>query len=413
MVRNIILLLGVIQLCAQELSEQLPPDYIKSVTFGDENTYNGFPILNLGEVCQLRFDDLRAIDASYYYEITYADWNWMPSSLFKSEYLEGIDNLRIRDVENSYGTLQDYNHYRLQIPNNQTKLKLSGNYLLSVYDDDDLLVFSKRFLVSENIAPVGVSIHRSRDLNDIDYTQSVHFRVQTDQLYVRQPQEEIKTVVVQNYRWDTAIDHLTPTYIINNELRYEQNTESKFEGGNEYHFFDTKDLRSNGGNVSQVLRSSDLYETILFSNVVRAERPYTYAPDINGGFLIQTLQGYDPNTESDYTDVHFSLLSKPTLPPLRFFVVGSFNLHQPSEKHELFYDEYNGIYHTQFLIKQGIYNYKIISIDDQSNWNENNVSGSHWETENDYTVLVYQKKWGDLHFSLVGVGHGNSNNILN
>ena len=43
----------------------------------------------------------------------------------------------------------------------------------------------------------------------------------------------------------------------------------------------------------------------------------------------------------------------------------------------------------------------------------NLIGGSHWDTENQYIVLVYLKKFGQRHDSLLGVGSGSSLNIRN
>ena len=93
---------------------------------------------------------------------------------------------------------------------------------------------------------------------------------------------------------------------MNQTLQYEYSNDLIFEGGNEYLFFDTKDIRSTGGNVVQI-RRNELYQSILYPDYVRNGNVYTYAPDINGNFVIQTTEGFNPNTDADYTEVTFSL----------------------------------------------------------------------------------------------------------
>ena len=38
--------------------------------------------------------------------------------------MQGFDNLRIINYENSFNTYQIYSHYRLEIPNQQTQLNI-------------------------------------------------------------------------------------------------------------------------------------------------------------------------------------------------------------------------------------------------------------------------------------------------
>jgi hypothetical protein len=137
---------------SQEGLEQNSPDYIKSVVFKALNSEIQFPVLESGARFVLEFDDLQAIDADYYYKISYFNYDWSPSNLFKNEYLAGFDNLRIDDFRSSTNTLQRYTHYRLQLPNDNTRFLLSGNYMLEIYNSDDALVFSRRFLISKNEA---------------------------------------------------------------------------------------------------------------------------------------------------------------------------------------------------------------------------------------------------------------------
>ena len=82
---------------AQEQNEHAPPAFIKSVQFRGGPNRGVFPVVQLGEPVNFRFDDLNADEADYYYRIKYYNYDWTPSKLFKNEYMEGYDNLRIDD----------------------------------------------------------------------------------------------------------------------------------------------------------------------------------------------------------------------------------------------------------------------------------------------------------------------------
>ena len=93
------------------------------------------PVLELIDRLYLEFDALNADEEDFYYVIEHYNHDWTKSTLMKSEYLQGLDNLRIVNYENSFNTYQIYSNYRLQIPNKQTRLKVSGNYLIKIFDE--------------------------------------------------------------------------------------------------------------------------------------------------------------------------------------------------------------------------------------------------------------------------------------
>lgn len=394
----------------QELKEKAPPNHIGTIIFQAEEQIENTPIVELGKAFTLSFDDLNADEAYYYYTIQHANADWTASELFKSEYINGFDEVRIRNMSNSSATLQSYTHYAFIIPNRDTEIISSGNYVLSVFDDKQELVFTKRFVVYEQQANVQVGVFRLRDLEGIDSKQRIEIGVQTAKINTRQPDQEISVWALQNYRWSSARKIPKYDYVMNQSLRFEYDNNLIFEGGNEYLFFDTKDIRSAGGNVAYI-RRENLYQSILYPNYVRNGTVYTYAPDINGNFVIQTTEGFNPNTDADYTEVTFRLRSSET--NYDFYVTGLFNQHLPQPVHKLEYDSANNLHQLTIRLKQGVYNYKYIAIDSAGQLFENGVGGSYWETENEYLALVYMQKFGDRYDRLIGVGIGNSRQIQN
>ena len=148
--------------------EILPPDYIKSIQFTGQADLTGTPVIRLNDQLKLTFDDIRAQVADFYYTIEHYDYDWTPSKLAKNEYIEGFDNIRIFDFKNSLTTLQPYTHYELRIPNKNTRrLKVTGNYMLKIYNTDRQLVFSRKFMVFKDLVNVKTQVRRSRDLKEI------------------------------------------------------------------------------------------------------------------------------------------------------------------------------------------------------------------------------------------------------
>ena len=408
--QKLFFLLGFQLIFGQELSVFAPPEHINSVLFYVNEQNTSLPIVGLNEQITLKFDDLNADDSVYYYTIERFDADWKKTNLFRAEYMDGYDDIRIQNMSYSIGTLQSYIHYTLTLPNAQTRLKKSGNYMLKIWDESRNLVLRKRFLVAQKSSSVGVRLQRSQQIEEIQTHQSVQFVVNLDGLNVRLPEKQIKPFIVQNQRWQTWRQAGKPTYNLNNQLQFNYMHETTFAAGNEYFFFDTQDIRSGGGNVARVFRD-DLFISVLNPQWVRSGRPYTYAPDINGDFRINTFQGSNPNTESDYSKVVFSLFAEDFLFDGEHFVVGDFNQHIISDKNKLNYNLESGRFEAELLLKQGIYNYKFASQDSDGTRYDNLISGNYWPTENDYWVLVYFRSIGARCDELIGVGNANAKDI--
>ena len=394
-----------------QVEEVDPPSDIKTITFGSQKDISILPIINLNERIYLEFDVLNNLEEDFYYVIEHFDYDWTPSRLMKSEYLDGMDNLRIFNYENSFNTYQIYSHYRLQIPNPQTRLKISGNYLIKIFDENDDLVFSRKFMIMEQQVGVGVRIKRSRNVALINEAQTVDFSIKSNNLNLNNPTETVKTVIVQNNNLKTAIYDLKPQYTLGNELVYRYNDNSLFWGGNEYLFFENKDVRMANLGI-QYIDLQDLYHSYLYTDIDRSSRKYTYNPDINGGFKITVLDRQDPSIEADYTYVHFSLLAEEFLNQ-SVYVYGGFNNFSISDDNKMIFNVEKGIYELSMLLKQGFYNYKYVVVDDDNTLFEGAVSGNFDETENNYKVIIYYRDLGARYDKIIGLGEANSIQITN
>lgn len=395
---------------AEEVS---PPYFIKTITFKSNTTQGQLPVLKLGEPLVLEFDALNANEEDFYYVIEHFNFDWTPSVLAKAEYMRGLDNQRILEYYNSFNTYQVYSHYKLQIPNIQTRALLkSGNYMISIYDEYDELMFSRKFMIYEDLVNVGVNIKRSRDVKVIDEKQSVDLTISTNSINFNNPLETIKTVIIQNNNLNTSISDLKPQYTLGNELIYRYDTESAFWGGNEYLWFENKDVRTSNVGV-QFIDLKDIYQSYLYPNAPRAGRPYTYNPDLNGNFQVTALDRTDVDTEADYTMVHFSLIQE-ELTGKDIHIYGNFNAFAIEPLTKMEYNSEKGEYEVNFRLKQGFYNYKYVVVDSETGeLDEGAISGDYWQTENNYKVLVYYRDLGARYDKLIGYGEATSVDISN
>jgi hypothetical protein len=397
-----------------QISEVNPPDYIKTITFKSRNSDQGeLPIIRLGETFYLEFDVLKNNEPDFYYTIEHYNYDWTKSNLVKAEYLRGFDNFRLVDYVNSFNTYEIYSHYRLTVPNQQTRaLLVSGNYLLSIFDEYGDLMFTRKFMIVEDLAGVGVSIKRYRDVTQIDEKQSVDISISPLNLNFNNPLETVKVLIIQNNNLNTALYNIKPQYVLGNELIYRYNTETGFWGGNEYLFFENRDVRAANIGV-QFIDLLDIYHGYLFTNVVRKDLPYTYNPDINGRFVVTVIDREDPSVEADYVNIHFSLNHPELTDGSNIYVYGNYNNFATDESNVMYFNSKKQVYEAVIKLKQGFYNYKYVVVDANGNLNEGAISGNFWQTENNYKVLVYYRDLGARYDRLIGFGEGTSVNITN
>lgn len=406
-----LLLCSILTIRAQEVT---PPDHIKSIIFQPQDRFEEqIPILRMGESLQLEFDDLNADEADYYYTITHCDYHWNPSDMTKSEYLTGFDEQRITELTNSYGTLQPYTNYRLRLPNENTSWNISGNYLLSILDNDGNVVFTRRFVVYTDQVEVAMQIRRSKELQtQWEHYQEVSFKVRDKNHLLENPQTSVQVAVLQNYRWATLQTGITPRYILSDELVYENFSDKKtlsFEAGNEYFYFENKEIRSTSNGIRSVALEQ-LYHCYLTENYLRNSSVYTYNPDIDGNFLISTRSG-EASIESDYAWVHFRLsVTQPEFWNRQIYVYGKFSNNELTDLYRLTFHPEGNFYEGKVLLKQGFYNYKF-AVKNGNRADFNILGGNFYQTENQYTVLVYYRPVGGLYDQVIGVGSLQSVNI--
>ncbi len=397
-----------------QVKQTIEPEYIRTIELKGSSSQSTLPVIELGQKLQLSFDDIIGNEADYFYTIEHFNFDWTPSDLSKGEYLDGFDDVRIETYENSFNTLQLYSNYKLSIPNRETRaIKKSGNYLLRIFNDDSEIVFSRKFMVLERLLSVAVEIKRARKIKNIDQQQVVQFKINSPGLLLINPKQNVKTIVFQNNNLKNAITNLKPQYTIGTELIYRYDQEAAFWGGNEFLFFDNKDLRSSTNGVRSVALN-ELYENFLFTNIDRSVRPYTYNPDINGNFRVRNLYAsQNQNIEADYVLMHFNLQHYGSLGDKEIHIYGNFNNWTIDQTTYMRYNKKTDTYQNARLFKQGFYNYKYVMVNRDGSVEQGPISGNFWQTENQYTVLVYYRAPGSRFDRLLGKGAANSSKISN
>lgn len=367
--------------------------------------------LNTNERLILRFDDLDGGYKNYSYTIVHCDAGWQPSQLEPYEYIDGFYEDQINDYRHAVNTRMSYTHYWLEFPAQHLRPMLSGNYLLKVFQDGDpdKVVLTRRFMIFEPRLHVEASVRQANLVVHRDSRQQISFTINTSELYISNPYQEIQVVLTQNGRWDNAIAGLPPRSIHGNSLIYDYEQETLFEGGNEFRRFDIRSLRYTSERISDFSSSRTHTEVFLIPDQRRPHRRYSFADDINGRFSIKTHDAPDDHTEADYAWVHFSLPMNAPLPDGDIFILGGLTQWHLNENSRLTYNYTSKEYAISLLLKQGYYNYQYVVLESgETAGSLIPVEGSHSEAENDYTIYVYYRQPGLRYDQLLGVTQLNS-----
>lgn len=414
--KNILYLLVVLSFLsshAQGLTEISPPYNIKTVSFV-QNDQNVIPVFAVNEPFQLRFDDLFGNEANYYYEIVHCDYDWRASQLVKSEYLSGFDNLRIQQYVNSFNALQIYSHYTLSLPNSQTQLRVSGNYLIKILDESKDVVFTRKFILYEDLVAVPMQVKRPRTMDVINQKHNLDFAIKSPTLLFQNPLQNVKVLLMQNGRFDNAITNIKPQYTIGNDLIYKYDKETQFWAGNEFNYFENKDIRAANNNVAKVDLNGDVYNSHLYTNEARANKGYTFFPDINGNFVITNIGAANNYIEADYAWVFFTLSAPSFFQNKNIYISGMFNNYARNDENKMDYNAKNARYEKAIMIKQGFVNYQFVVADKSGRLDEKNaIDGNFSQTENNYFAIVYYRENNQRYDRVIGRGVASSIDITN
>jgi len=386
---------------------------IKSVQFYRTGWELSYPIIELKSQDQvtLSFDDITNEIKNYSYSIIHCDANWNPTGIPIEEYMEGFDKNQIYDYALSFNTYVGYVHYNLNIPNDDVRLLISGNYIVKVFEDndDENVVMTKRFGVVESVVKIEAQVIRPITQPYLDSGHEIIFSIFCDELEIDDPLTDIQVRVSQNNRSDLVLDDLKPLIIREGLLEYTDHSNNILPGGNEYRNFEMKDLKYRSGSVKNIEFINPYYHVELFPDKPRNKSPYFYNEDINGRYFID-IQGIDKkNTGADYVFVHFTLLYDSPLADGQVYVFGALTNWTIGNYNKMEYNSDRKCYEATLLLKQGYYNYEYVFVSDRTHVIDPfEIEGSHYEAENDYLIYVYYRPLEARYDRLVGYSLVNS-----
>jgi len=368
------------------------------------------PIISLTDQTnqlELSFDILGDYAYTYNYTVIHCSFDWKPSDLQKIEYISGYDEDQIMDYRFSLNTLTPYVHYDLLFPQQEMQLKLSGNYLLVVYDgdfSDNKFLFTRRFMVVESKASIEASVPQyPKNLSYTDTKQQVDVSVNAENISSFNPAQSTNLVIRQNGRWDNAVDGLKPNYVYNDKIAYEYAEETVFNGGNQFRNFDMKSYKYQSEHIERIFLEPNYYTVRLWPDQKRPFDDYLTEPDIHGQKLIKARDDQDTNIEGDYAWVEFFLASDAPYTHENVYVIGALNDWNLNDKNKMTYNYKRKGYQLSLFLKQGYYNYLYGLV--ERGYKKADVSlieGNHWETLNEFEVLLYFQQPGTNYDQLIG-----------
>lgn len=372
------------------------------VTAGDDWLH--LPVITLDQQTPVwvSFDDLTHEYHRYLYKIEHCEADWTPSDqLFSSDYCEGFaQDITIDDYTQSINTTQLYTHYNLQIPNDRCRLKMSGNYLLTVYDgnDNDRPVLKVCFMVVEPTVGIGMEVVTNTDADINGRHQQLNLSLKYGGLTVNDPTTQIKTVVMQNGRWDNAVMNARPQYVMDTGLEWRHCRDFIFNGGNEYRKFEMLDPTHPTMGIEHISWDGSRYNAYIWPDEPRPS--YVYDEDANGAFVIRNSDNSEIDYTSEYIMAHFTLHS-PRLPG-RVYINGAWTLGRFEPAYEMLWNDSAQCYEGAVWLKQGYYSYQYLWAKPDGTWATVPSEGNFYQTENEYDVLVYYRGRIDRSDRLVG-----------
>lgn len=367
------------------------------------NDWLSMPVVALGgEPVVISFDDMTHDYHRYVYKIEHCDAMWnISSDLFTNDYISGFNgNLTIDDYNESLNTNRLYTHYQLRIPNENCRIAMSGNYKLTVFDenDDNHPVLTACFMVVDPKMKVAASYSSNTDIDVNKSHQQVRVNLDYGSVRVTDPMRQLHVVVLQNGRWDAAVRGPKPDYVSADGLRWAHNRLLIFHAGNVYRKFEMLDMNHTTMGLEEMTWDGSDFHAFVFPDLPRSSYVHDEAPQ--GSFYIRNSDNEDNDFQSDYAWVHFRLVAPRQAGEV--YLNGDWTCDSFLPSYQMSYVEEKGEYEASVLLKQGYYSYQYLVLKEDGTTMPVTSEGSYFQTSNKYQVLVYYRGQGDRTDKLVG-----------
>jgi len=367
--------------------------------------------LNTDERFHVGFDDFEGSVKQYYFTVQHCTAGWGKSDIWVNEFIDGMEEDQVEKFESSFNTRTSYTHYEFEFPNERFILKKSGNYILKVYTYNQkgeiVPAFTNRFLVVDPKVVINATVNRAGTADDYETKQEIDFTISTTNYRIDAPYQDIKVVILQNWRWDNALTTLKPFMVKDNVLDYNyDNGVNLFDGANEFRRFDIKSLKFLSERVREISFNDTVYNVKLWDSEKRTYKAYAVDADINGKFLLKTDDEASVSAMGEYALVKFFLPFEAPIIEGNLYVAGGYNGWQYNPDNKMQYNFRRKGYEASILFKQGYYNFLYVLLPNNSQVGDATfIEGNHSYTLNTYTILVYHRQRGELYDELIATGN--------
>ncbi|MEG1748071.1 MAG: DUF5103 domain-containing protein [Tannerellaceae bacterium] len=361
--------------------------------------------LNGEDRIEINFDGISQSHVTYAYSIIHCNGDWTQSSLSPIEYMNGFQGMTIDDFANSFNTTTQYTNYQLMLPNDNIQFKVSGNYVVSVYNENtpNQIAFTACFSVVEPLIGISASVSGNTDIDFNQTHQQVSINVNNKNFPIPYPQTDLKMFVYQDNRRDNAVSGLQPTSQLENQISYQYNRKLIFDAGNEYRRIEFLSNQYYGMGVKSIQFHNPYYHVELMADHKRCNQSYQYDQDQDGRFFIRCSGCQDSNTDGDYFIVHFTLAIGEQ-PDGNIYLNGDIFNNVFDDKSLMVYNAASQQYEKSVLMKEGSYNYQYLFVPTGSAVGQTApIEGNYYQTENEYTIVAFYRPMGARYDRLIGM----------
>lgn len=367
--------------------QQAPPQHIQSLQLYKKGNLQSAPILRLNSSQKLilEFDVLNDQSQQFRVSVTHRNRDWSESGLSPNFYLSGFNSTYFSGGLSSFSQRPSYRHFRYEFPNSQLSFKLSGNYLLSVYDyNSNELLFSLPFFVYEDQGVLETRIEQLFvNREDLRAEDQLFSRYEYPN-FVEFPQFDLTYVYAQNRFWGRAKTVRNYDTSSPDAVHFHLGREQAFLSNYEFNTLDLRGVTADGQRILEVQNQTTPPTVTLRRDIQAFTVAPRFFPDSRFG-----LPADDRN--ASYFNVQFRLETMNKLPQTEeLYLVGDFNNWTINRLNRLQYRQDTGLWEGTAFIKEGHYAYKYVrmengTIDDLS------LDQGFQNRRRTYTTFIYYK----------------------
>lgn len=351
------------------------------------------------------FDELSTQARNLRWSLTHCNAQWQPEELSDFEFTDGLNEATIDDYDYSRSTVTHYVHYSITLPDKRMPLKISGNYLLKVYEEyePENILLQARFSVVENAMRVNASVSPRTDIDYMNRHQQLEIEVDTKGSGISNPYTDLITIIEQNPGDLSRITLPSPSMMRGSSVVYSHLRPLIFKGSNEYRRFETVSTSYPGMGVDRIGHTPEGYFADLLIDTPRYSNGYVYDRTQHGAFTVREYNSDNSDTEAEYILTNFTFES-PELPGAEVHIDGALTSHALDSSTRMEYDQEIGCYRKSLLLKQGAYDYRYVTLSpDSTVISTDFTEGNYCDTSNRYIIYVYLRNPGERYDRLAAV----------